>query len=265
MPKLKDLHILVTNENDKIDFTTPVSVTKDGIFTTTLPNHAYNELGTYGLAMRKNRIGNPGYFEAKTLEALEKELTDFAKECISRELVENILVIKYEINTQCYYIKDEDGETVPNGRWCKNHKAFDEGKAIWKEGNAVPPGRTCTPSFSAFARVYHKKTYQYQSGKKVINYERYDPAYNGRTTNPNDWINGLCNIGAHKETGLFGQSLKDEDLARMPEVEATEENGRFFVTIFKMLFKMNELFSEFNQPGAVELFLKNNTLPQLTL
>lgn len=263
MPKLKDLRILVTNENDKIDFTTPVSVTKDGIFTTTLPNHAYNELGTYGLAMRKNRIGNPGYFEAKTLEALEKELTDFAKECISRELIEEKPVVVYEINTRCSYVKDENGELVPNGFWTKDKKAFDENRAKWVEGNKSWDGfrQSVTPGISIWAKVYVFRKYKYASGKETTTYEIYDP--DSRQKSPMDWINSLCNTASEKET-RYSMSLKDDDLARMPQVDATEENCQFFVTMFKMLFKMNELFSDFNKPGAVEFFVKNNSLPQLT-
>ena len=264
MPKLKDLRILVTTKDERIDFTTPVSVSKEGIFSTTLRSETFKMLEAYGLPMQTNRVGNPGYFVAKTLEDLEKQLRNFAKECISRELVDDRLVIKYEINTQCNYVKDEDGELIPNGHWCKNHESFDEGRAQWHEGNTQTCMTKCTPSISVWAKVYIKNTYRYLSGKEIIKYEDYIPAFRPGEGTSLDWINSLCNTGSTKEAGPFGRALSDKEIALMPEVDATEQNGQFFVTMYKLIFKMNEMFHDFNEPGAVEYFLKNFSLPQLT-
>ena len=44
MPKLKDLNILHIQDGERIQFRTPVNVTKEGLFTTTLPNEAYNAI-----------------------------------------------------------------------------------------------------------------------------------------------------------------------------------------------------------------------------
>lgn len=262
MPKLKDLRIFVLTDNERVDFTTPVSVSKDGIFSTTLPKEANEKLSAYGLAMSTNRIGNPGYFSAKTLEELDKDITSFAKECISRKLVDECLVIKYEINTRCNYIKDEDGELNPNGLWTKKLMSFEEGKARWRVGNDNPPQNKCTPSISVWAKVFNKKTYRYHSGKEIVKYEYYEPNTKRQERTSLDWINSLCNTSPSKET-IF-RTLLDDDIIRMPEVDATQQNGQFFITMYQLIFKMNEMFHDFNQPGAVEYFLKNNSLPQLT-
>lgn len=69
MGKLTDINIVARNDyGDKMEIITPVSVTKDGLFTTTLPEESVDKLLDYGVSMDKNRAGRTGYFSAKTLE-----------------------------------------------------------------------------------------------------------------------------------------------------------------------------------------------------
>lgn len=253
MAKLKDLNIVELSAGETIHLKTPVSVTQEGLFTTTLPADALEKLNPYGVPVRKNRLGNPGYFEADTLAALENEIHKFVKECISRELVEDKLVIKYKIATVCAYVRDEDGETVPNGSWVKDHKAFEEKRASWIEGTASRNNRNYIPSFSVFAQVYHKKTYAYRSGLTITVYEEYKPPRFSRSDKAVDWLNSQV------------EGLKpDVDLKRalewLPEVDATEENAVLFVSLIKLIWQANELFSRFMNPGALLEFLRNNKL-----
>ena len=115
MAKVTDIWIHVESNGQKIDFETPVNVTKEGVFTTTLPTNAVEQIQKYGLVLRNNRIGNPGYFEAKTLDELKASIKATCNEALSRELVEEKLVIKYEICTKCNYLVDDNGDFVPNG------------------------------------------------------------------------------------------------------------------------------------------------------
>ena len=257
MAKVTDLRINISENGEKIQFETPVNVTKEGIFTTTLPRNAVDEIEKYGVTLRTNRLGNPGYFEAKTLDELTMSVNKVCREALSRELVEDKMIIKYEIRTECSYCKDKDGTPVPNGYWLKEQT--ETNKSIpWVKGNGNQPNHYHTPSISVWACVFHKKKYIYKSGKEKIELERYYP--NITTKNSLDWINSLIEtqttfvsrtafVPAERERNLI--------LERLPEVEATEKNGQFFVTMFKLIFKMNELFSDFSSPETLLGFLEN--------
>lgn len=93
MAKVTDLRINISENGEKIQFETPVNVTKEGIFTTTLPRNAVDEIEKYGLTLRTNRLGNPGYFEAKTLDELTMSVKKVCREALSRELVEDKMII----------------------------------------------------------------------------------------------------------------------------------------------------------------------------
>ncbi len=93
MAKVTDLRINISENGEKIQFETPVNVTKEGIFTTTIPRNAVDEIEKYGVTLRTNRLGNPGYFEAKTLDELTMSVKKVCREALSRELVEDKIII----------------------------------------------------------------------------------------------------------------------------------------------------------------------------
>lgn len=269
MSKVTDIWIHVEENGQKIDFETTVNVTKEGIFTTTLPKPAVNQLEEYGLKMEINRAGNPGYFGAKTLEELRAAVKAACREALSRECIEEKLVIKYEIKTECIYCRDSDGTPVPNGYWLKEQS--DNGLTDrWVHGNGRTDGapKVHTPSISVYARVFHKKRYRYQSGKELVELERYIPARTGNRDNwtPLDWLNSLIDVLPSRmtETG-FRPNEKEykQILERLPEVEATEKNALYFVTMYKLIFKMNELFRDFSQPEVLSAFLEKNDFKEL--
>ena len=134
MGKLTDINVVARNEyGDTLGIVTPVSVTKEGIFTTTLPEEAVNKLLDYGVTLRANRVGREGFFSAKTLDELRKEIASVMGEALSRELVQEETVIKYQIKTagSCYL--DDDGEILPNGGWAKNKNYDTTTKGHWEK------------------------------------------------------------------------------------------------------------------------------------
>lgn len=267
MPKVTNIWIQVSENGEKIEFETPVNVTKEGVFTTTLPQNAVRAIEEYGVQLRKNRIGNPGYFEAKTLDELKADIRKTCREALSRELVEDHMVIKYEIRTDCYYCKDKDGTIVPNGGWLKEPiRNYIEVPWVKGTGNQNFAGtRTHTPAISVWAGVYHKKKYTYSSGKEKVELERYFPKQ--KTDNPLDWINSLDGITfSENSRQTFAMSERETAyrLNKLPEVEATEKNAKFFVTMFKLIFKMNELFAGFSQPELLLEYLKKNDVNKIT-
>ena len=267
MAKLTDIWIQVSKDDQRIDFETAVNVTKEGIFTTTLPKDAVEKISEYGLELSRNRLGNPGYFEAKTLEELKKNIREKCLDALSRELVEDKLVIKYEILTECAYCKDTDGELVPDGYWLKER----DGSGLtdkWVDGNSNRPNSCHTPGIRVWAKVYHKRRYRYQSGKELTVLKPY-AAKRGRSDSSLDWINSLVGTCPSKGTSSMGFALSEKEYNRalqlLPEVDATEKNAQFFVTMHKMIFKMNELFAGFANPEFLTKYLEMNNVKELAL
>ncbi len=258
MGKLTDLQIYVLFDDQNISFKTPVSVTKEGVFTTTLPKDIVDKLLEYDASLASNRVGNLGYFSAKKLEDLRPQIEEVIKNAISRELIEDKLVIKYEIRTQCSYVIDADGEILPNGGWVKDKEKWGDGKVGWREGTINMANCTFTPRLSIYANVFNKETYQFKNGRTVV---KYSP-YKIENTVPGGNVDWLC--GQIRIKSEFMKSMGDEDvLKRLPEVDATEENAAVFVQMLKFMFKANEIFKNLAKPENLLAFVKQNTSAQI--
>lgn len=247
MAKLKDIKISAKNGEESITIETTVNVTKDGLFTTTLPDDAVEVLEKYGISLKPNRVGRSGYFEAKTLNEIILQIHTILNEALSRELIEEKLVIKYQVKTRACYALDDDNEIIPNGCWRKDGSARGTGdpkfyNTNWREGNTDNHSVDgVTPGISVFARVYKKQTFSYKSGKQVSSYEFYRPK--DERGSSVDWINSLSRIRA--------ESIWVERNSNLPEVDATEENARLFVELFKFIFKANELLKDLKEPENI--------------
>lgn len=259
MAKLTNIHIVKLFDNDRIVFDTPVSVTKDGMFTTTLPKDVAEQLESYGPKLEVNRAGRAGFFSSDTLEGLRREVEKTVSEAISRELVEDKLVIKYRVTTRCSYVVDSDGEIIPNGYWQKEDADRERTTADWHEGNANDPFRGDLPTVSVYARVFHKRTYAYKSGRTIEKLEPYNPEIHKGRGKSIDWINSIVDI--RSSSSEFHDDEKR--ISYMPEVEATEENAAIFVKLFKLIFQCNEMFKGLNNPEVMLAFIKNNSLLQI--
>lgn len=256
MAKLKDITISEYIDGEFRSITTSVSVSKDGIFATTLPKNEMEKLSEYGVETRLNRLGNPGYFEATTLNNLEKSLKEFLMECYSKTLVEDKEVIKYSIVTKCSYVKDDDGELVPNGYWKKNRKDGEQ-FCKWEEGTSNPPNAYFTPTLQIYAMVFHKKKYVYRSGKQIVVYEKMSPKRFTRTDSPADWLNGQVSVCI---SGPVCYSEKDKRmlLESLPELDATDDNCRFFISLIKLIWNANEMLKGFVNPDNIIEFIEKN-------
>ena len=256
MPKLKDITVSVRTDKESISIKTPVSVTQDGHFTTTLPKEATDTILEYGVTLKANRVGTPGFFESDTLGGLHKEIEELLREAISRELVEDKLVIKYSVVTKGCYALDGDGEIIPNGLWSKDRKPGDDLSTNWREGNTDKNSTWgVTPTVSVFARVFHKRTYAYKSGKTLETLERYRPK--DERAGSADWINSLCRLSY---PGSFSSM---PDYTKLPEVDATEENAALFVRLFKFIFSANEILRDFSDPDYLTAFVAANRVPEI--
>ena len=259
MAKLTNIHFVKLVDGEKIVFNTTVNVTKEGLFTTTLPKEATDLLESYGPKLDLNRVGRAGFFSSDTLEGLRREIEKTIEEAVSKELIEDKLIIKYSITTAGHYALDTDGEIIPNGCWRKDpEERKKEFGTNWREGNSKGSTMygTC-PSVSVFARVFHKKTYAYRSGRTIQQLETYYPETKDGRGKAIDWINSLCNISSTRQWN------GKEDFSNTPEIDATEENAEMLVQLFKLVFQCNELFKEMNNPEYMLAFIANKRQIQI--
>lgn len=250
MGKLTDINIVARNEyGDTLGIVTPVSVTKEGLFTTTLPEDAVNKLLDYGVSMSKNRQGREGYFSAKTLDDLRKDIRNFMEEALSRELIQEETVIKYQIKTagSCYI--DSDGEILPNGGWTKDRLKEGHWAKFTEYSDAMHMQQA---KIQVWVGVYDRKRYRFKSGKEIEDLKRRRCEIN-RTQEEKTNLNWLCD-----QVCMVADGTYRGDVSRLQEVPATEENAAIFVKIMKFIYMANQLFTELSYQENLLAFIEAN-------
>lgn len=114
MAALTTLNITEKNANNSLSVTAKVNVTKEGVFTTTLSKEDVDKIHSYGIKLPTNRLGNEGYFNSIALSDLESQIREVLKRCLSCKIVEEVPVIKYQLETNCMFSYDKNGNIVPN-------------------------------------------------------------------------------------------------------------------------------------------------------
>lgn len=114
MAALTTLNITEKNANNSLSVTVKVNVTKEGVFTTTLSKEDVDKIHSYGIKLPTNRLGNEGYFNSIALSDLESQIREVLKRCLSYKIVEEVPVIKYQLETNCTFSYDKNGNIVPN-------------------------------------------------------------------------------------------------------------------------------------------------------
>lgn len=234
MAKLTDIPISVEKDGVKLSFTLTVNVDREGMFRATLPADVAKKLQEeYGMKLSPNILGNAGFFINKTFDGLRSEVEGLCREALSRKLVEEKLVIKYDVKTLAIFGLTSDGEIIPNGYWA------DGQDYRWVNGN----GPECqgsnyfAPRLEIFVKVYDKKTYEFASGKKMVEYTPYFAPHRGGSSV--DWINNVVRMIPINHFN---------SIEELNEVDATEQNAAFFVQMLKFVFKAAALFAQFAEP-----------------
>lgn len=247
MAKLGKATCGVRTELETLRFEIEVSVTKDGMFTTTLDEGVVAKLVGYGIPMKRNRLGREGFFESSTYDGLVSSVNDYVKECLSATLVEEKEVIQYVMASSCHYCEgdERDGfEIYPNCEWVPEHlKEKDGSHRRWKNGtenNSRGPY-----SVSVCFRVVKKQVWKFQSGREVVKYE-YSRQNDSRSNV--DWLKSVVRM----DLNGWGASNWDRN-PNVREVDATEENASVFVQVVKFICKASRFFSQLTDP---ELLLK---------
>lgn len=107
MAALTTLNITEKNANNSLSVTVKVNVTKEGVFTTTLSKEDVDKIHSYGIKLPTNRLGNEGYFNSIALSDLESQIREVLKRCLSYKIVEEVPVIKYQLETNCMFSYDK--------------------------------------------------------------------------------------------------------------------------------------------------------------
>ncbi len=234
---IKEVVAIADNDRDmmmkvKID----VSVTKDGIFTTTLSKEDAETIESYGVELESNRAGRPGFFRSDTMAGLIHEVHEVLKQCLSYKVVSRTPVIRYNFKTVCNYIMDGD-EVVPNGYYLKDYNGSE-----WKCGTFDNRGFSSTGCFgvNVFARPYMKRVVEYTNGNQKIFYDR-----------------------AEFEDGSYMKRLGDFSgmdkgaQNHLYEMEGTEKNAKFFVDILKSICIFNERLKGLLESNSLESLINS--------
>ena len=229
---------------EEIKFTYDVNVSKDGTFSTTLPQEAVAKIEAYGVTLNTNRLGNRGYFLSDTMEGLVSKIRAAVEEAVSCELVATEDVIKYQILICASYCRNRadasDTNLYPNG-------ASLNGNYQWVDGNVQSDGLSPHPSsFSIYARPMTVKRYRYKSGKERTEEEIID-----ETKYPEGsairFINSIVrNFPA--------------DFIKVEQMPCTEENAEFFKKAIMSIWKLNEALSRILKDDTLELAIKSQKL-----
>lgn len=242
---MKKLSRTITARSDRdkdvsLSVTIDVDVNAEGLFTTTLSPEAARIIDSYGISLRKNKAGRPGFFLDKTLEGLCQDIRKVLEACVDYHVVSETPVIRYYIDTYCTYFKDADGNVFPNGCYCANGK--------WQHGT-IPMDSTINVhdfGLKFWACPFIKVITEYGNGVQKVSYQdKHDWA---KGTNMK-WLNDLC--------------LYSENNYNIKEVPGTEENAEFFVKLVKSLINLNEKIGDFLKEDNLERLIALSTQTKL--
>ena len=130
MAVLTTLNITEKNDNNSLSVTVKVNITKKGVVTTTLSKEDVDKIRSYGIKLPTNRLGNEGYFNSTSFSDLVSQIRkvlsnqESSKRCLSYKIVEEVPVIKYQLETLCSFAYDKNGNIVPNPpvAWTGNYE-----------------------------------------------------------------------------------------------------------------------------------------------
>lgn len=106
MAVLTTLNITEKNDNNSLSVTVKVNITQKGVLTTTLSKEDVDKIRSYGIKLPTNRLGNEGYFNSTSFSDLVSQIRKVLKRCLSYKIVEEVPVIKYQLETLCSFAYD---------------------------------------------------------------------------------------------------------------------------------------------------------------
>ena len=225
----------------KLEFAYTINVSKEGIFSTTLPKEIVSIFQKYGIQLSCNRLNNPGYFSAETLDDLKEQVNKVVEFFFSRELINEEIIIKYQIGITCSYCKSDGvtGDIVPNGRWVN-------GDYHWFNGNIEVNATNQRPyGIIIYAKPFKKLTYRYIGNVEKEEYETLSESDINDKYYLN-FLNSFCGI------------IEDR-YQKKQEILYTEQSAKFFVDLIVSICQLNDKVKDFLHPDGIIKMIENRT------
>lgn len=239
MAALTTLNITEKNANNSLSVTAKVNVTKEGVFTTTLSKEDVDKIHSYGIKLPTNRLGNEGYFNSIALSDLESQIREVLKRCLSYKIVEEVPVIKYQLETNCMFSYDKNGDIVPNTS--KEWIGGDE-NGKWRDGTSRLDALNAQPfGFSVYAKPFLKRVIEYGNGETKVEYGR----LNTEKGTYAHWLNCVTSISYNRYKPVM-------------EVECNECTSKLFVDMIKSICKISEQVKSFINPEQIKAIAESN-------
>lgn len=239
MAALTTLNITEKNTNNSLSVTVKVNVTKEGVFTTTLSKEDVDKIHSYKIKLPVNRLGNEGYFNSTSLSDLENQIRKVLERCLSYKIVEEVPVIKYQLETLCLFAYDKNGDIVPNPsvEWTGNYE-----NGEWRDGTSRLDALNAEPfGFSIYAKPFLKRVIEYGNGEKKVEYDRLN-AEKGTYTH---WLNCVAGMSYNRYKPVM-------------EVECNECTSKLFVDMIKSICKISEQVKSFINPEQIKAIAESN-------
>lgn len=219
-----------------------IDVNSDGWFTTTLSESDADMISSYGISLAENRAHRAGFFKAETLGGLLSQIRNVLQSCLTYNVLEEKVILKYAFDIKCSYCIDtQTGDVKPNGYWVND--SFE-----WREGNKEVISHSFVRvdgcGINIWCKPFIKKTVGYGNGTQKVFYNKYEES---KEKSELDFL--AATIMSSNPVGL----------GSIREIDATEENCRFFAKIIRSIWNMNEKLGEILKQGKIELLI-NQTL-----
>lgn len=239
MAALTTLNIREKNDNNSLYVTVKVNVTKEGVFTTTLSKEDVDKIHSYGIKLPVNRLGNEGYFNSTSLSDLENQVREVLKKCLNYRIVEEVPVIKYQLETTCMFSYDKNGDIVPN--ITKEWTGSDE-NGEWRDGTFSLSALNTKPfGFSIYAKPFLKRVIEYGNGETKVEYDRLNTEKGTYT----HWLNCVTCISYNRYKPVM-------------EVECNECTSKLFVDMIKSICNISEQVKSFVNPEQIKAIAESN-------
>lgn len=228
------------DSDDVLMFDLKININQEGLFTAYLPEDIVKLFDDAGVDLDWNpaRRTRSGFFSSQTMQGLLSDVQERTAEYFSREMIEDKIVIRYDIQTTCSYCLSVDGAIVPNGRpeWVLSD-SYD-----WLQGTVEQNSNKRHPyGILIYAIPAKRRTYKYKSGKEKTEYE--ELYTNSMDKDQEGFLYHLASFVSMKPPGGWHSKLK--------EIDYTEDAAKFFVNLLTNICRLNERIKDMLDPKSL--------------
>jgi hypothetical protein len=236
---LPDTRLSESQTEVALDFSLDIFVSSRGLFYATLPDNIAGLFVEAGLGLQTSpRQRKVGYFEASTLEELLRSVREKSQLYATAQICDRRLIIRYQIATQCTYVRGGNGYHYPNGKFDPN----------WQENGGFTYGTSdshvheSTYGFQLWTEVSLRTTLSFRNGSQKT---FFTPVFHHEDdSKPNlKWLSGI--IRNKKPDGVI------------KEIEYTEDTAAFFIAMYKHIFQINDAVAHFTNPDTIRSFVNS--------